>query len=63
MATAINQNDPRLVAIKAELLHGIPELTGNQINRAAFLAVAAINRLNETSKPDHFPWQSIMDYE
>lgn len=50
MVTAISQTDPRMVAIKAELLHGIPELTGTQINRAAFLAVVAINRLNETSK-------------
>ena len=42
MVTAIRHSDPRMVAIKAELLHGIPELTGIQINKAAFLAVAAI---------------------
>jgi hypothetical protein len=39
-----------LVAIKAELLHGLPELTGKQINAAAMLALIAINRFNETSK-------------
>jgi hypothetical protein len=35
--TVINQNDPMLAAIKAELLHGIQELTGKQINTAAML--------------------------
>jgi hypothetical protein len=41
----IRPNDPKLVAIKAELLHGIPELTGKQINSAAMLALIAINKL------------------
>ena len=50
MASLIRPDDPRLVAIKAELLHGLSELTGSQINRAALIAVAAINRLNETNK-------------
>jgi hypothetical protein len=50
---AIHQNDPMLVAIKAELLHGIPELTGKQINTAAMLALVAINRWNETSKAEY----------
>jgi hypothetical protein len=44
MATVIKSNDPMLVAIKAELLHGIPELTGKQINAAAMLALIAVKR-------------------
>jgi hypothetical protein len=44
MATVIRPDDPMLVAIKAELLHGIPELTGKQINAAAMLALIAIKR-------------------
>jgi hypothetical protein len=52
MATVISQTDPRLVAIKAEILHGFPELTGRQINLAAFLAVVAINRLHDEADED-----------
>jgi hypothetical protein len=60
----IKQTDPRLVAIKAELLHGVPELTGTQINKAAFFAVIALDRLNETSKCEPLvPWQSIIGHE
>ena len=55
MVTAISQTDPRLVAIKAELLHGLSELTGSQINRAALIAVAAIDRLSEDSKTEIIP--------
>jgi hypothetical protein len=50
MAMVIRPDDPMLVAIKAELLHGIPELTGKQINAAATLALIAIKRGNETDE-------------
>jgi hypothetical protein len=50
MVTAIKQTDPILVAIKAEILFGLPELTGKQINAAAMLALIAVNRFNEASK-------------
>jgi hypothetical protein len=74
MATLIKPNDPMLVAIKAELLHGLPELTGKQINTAAMLALIAVKRLQvgsttsaennvprNTSFPEyHFPTTNIM---
>lgn len=47
MVTAIKQTDPVLVAIKAEILFGLPELTGKQINAAAMLALIAVKRLQE----------------
>jgi hypothetical protein len=59
VSVTIRPDDPRLVAIKAELLHGIPELTGNQINRAAFLALIAIKRWDEPSKEPSF--SSVLD--
>jgi hypothetical protein len=52
MATVIKPDDPILVAIKAELLHGIPELTGSQINRAAMLSLIAVKRLQVGSTSD-----------
>jgi hypothetical protein len=45
VSVTIRPDDPRLVAIKAELLHGIPELTGKKINRVAFLALVAIDKM------------------
>ena len=51
MATiTIRQDDQTLVAIKAELLHGIPELTGRQINAAATLALTAVRRGESETK-------------
>jgi hypothetical protein len=44
MATVIKPDDPMLVAIKAEILFGLPELTGKQINSAAMLALIAVKR-------------------
>jgi hypothetical protein len=44
MAMVIRPDDPMLVAIKAELLRGLPELTGKQINAAAMLALIAIKQ-------------------
>jgi hypothetical protein len=50
MATVIRQDDPMLVAIKAELLHGIPDLTGKQINAAAMLALIVIKRGSQSRR-------------
>ena len=43
-AIVLRDNDPRLIAIRAELLHGLPDLTGKQINAAARLALLALER-------------------
>ncbi len=64
MATVISQTDPRLVAIKAKILHGVPELTGRQINAAAMMAVIAIDRLSKPSEIKLLtPWQSLIEHE
>ena len=44
-ATVVRQDDRWLAAIKLEILHTIPELTGRQINAAAFAAVVAMKRV------------------
>lgn len=49
---AIRQDDVRLVMIRAELLHGLPELTGAQINAAAWLALVAMERFPPPKPPD-----------
>jgi hypothetical protein len=64
VTVTIRQNDPRLAAIKAGLLHGIPELTGKQINSAAFLALIAIDKLREIENEDSlgksYPVNNVM---
>jgi hypothetical protein len=52
MTTVIKPDDPILAAIKAELLRGIPELTGKQINVAALLALIAVNRYQKLMSGD-----------
>lgn len=41
----IAHDDPRLVAIRAALLHAVPDLTGHQINSAAMHALIAMDKL------------------
>lgn len=49
---AIRQDDARLAMIRSELLHGLPELTGAQINAAAWLALVAMERFHSPKPPD-----------
>jgi hypothetical protein len=44
-AVVIRPDDPLLVAVKAEFLHGMPDLTGRQINELAMMAVAVVKRV------------------
>jgi hypothetical protein len=57
---SVTISDSRLVAIKAELLHGIPELTGAQINRAAFIALAAIDRFDQQIAAQVAAFEEVM---
>ena len=52
VSVTIKPTDSRLVAVKAALLYSIPELTGSQINRAAFVAVVTIERLQADEDHD-----------
>jgi hypothetical protein len=63
MPTVIKQDDPMLAAIKAELLHGVPELTGKQINTAATLALIAVKRWNELQGRNLHPIEVAQAYQ
>jgi hypothetical protein len=44
-SVVVRLDDPLLIAVKAEFLHGMPDLTGRQINELAMMAVAAVKRV------------------
>ena len=56
LAAVTRPGDVRLAALKAELLHGMPELTGTRVNRAAMTSLVTIKQF-ERADPMASPAQ------